>query len=75
MADAASGRDVGLKLCEVFGLDPESVSKITIVADAGGVARVIVERAVREPTETDPLIHVVRSFAGEKKFKVEWKDP
>ena len=39
-----TGQELGTKLCELFEIDPNEVSKVTVVAEAGQAATVIVER-------------------------------
>jgi hypothetical protein len=53
----ATGQELGAKLCELFEIDPNEVRKITVVAEAGQAATVIVERFVK----TDEAIETVLS--------------
>jgi len=64
-----SGNELGRELCKLFGLDEGNVSKITIVAEAGAVALVTVERAI-PVVDKDALIETLTTFHDWKKFKV-----
>lgn len=41
-----TGQDLGTKLCEIFGLDPSTVGKISIECSANDIAMIHVECAV-----------------------------
>ena len=63
------GEELGLKLCELFGFDPDKTGKIVIVAKPGDVATITSERCITE-VEQDKLIKIITSFNGTKKFKI-----
>lgn len=61
MVEPVRGRELGLRLCEIFGLDPDHVAGISIEADADGVAAVVVRRLVSVP-ESDVLGETLEQY-------------
>ena len=58
-----TGQELGTKLCELFGIDPNEVSKVTVVAEAGQAATVIVERFVQTSEAVETVLSEYRLVA------------
>jgi hypothetical protein len=57
-----TGRELGKKLCEVLGLDPNVVAKVSIECDASEIAKVYVERAIYEE-QAKEVVTVLEEYA------------
>lgn len=58
---AVKGEGLNVMLCEALNLDPEKVSKITIVATVDDAVRVTVEMLM-PGDEADDVVSIVKSY-------------
>ena len=59
--NTVTGRELGLQLCELFGLDPDATATITIVINPSEVARITVERLFLD-TEPARLVTMLGEY-------------
>lgn len=55
------GRDIGMQLCKILGLDPNLVADIRLNIERCSVATVEVTRVLTRD-EADALVHVVEQY-------------
>lgn len=63
-----SGRELGTKICEALGLDPNKVSKVTLECSADDVAKVTVHSAVYEE-EAKEVSEIMTQYALQEILK------
>ena len=61
MARYVTGRELGRRLCEVLGIDPEGVASVCVDCIAGHMAVVVIQRYV--PADMlEPLVDELRRY-------------
>lgn len=65
MSKIILGREIGARLCEVFGLESSAVSKIRFEFNADDIAKVYIEMAVRDD-QVDEIVVIMKSYALEE---------
>lgn len=64
------GRDIGMQMCKILGLDPGLVSDIKLNIDRSSIATVEVTRALARD-EADALIQVVEQYEFVRRAQID----
>ncbi|KKL54004.1 hypothetical protein LCGC14_2269770 [marine sediment metagenome] len=58
--------DLGVRLCEVIGIDSAGVNSLTIKCVAGKADEIIIGRFVKDSNEVNDIIEVFKDYKWEK---------